>query len=419
MFRTLIFALAAFLSAGQAFAAQKIITFNAAMDAAARRQVIEGRGGRVIKDFDFINAALADFGDASRAAAITRAPGVTAAEDDEEVYWLASENSVTLDDAALLAGGLLAGEPGPVEPPVAPPAVSTQAPVAPVYVSTFSVEGKADHMPWSLARMHAPQAWASARGKGARVAVLDSGVDCAHPDLAAACAAGYNVLNPSLPPNDDKGHGTHVSGIIAGALNWKGMVGMAPEATIIPVKVLNSSGTGKVSEVIDGIGWAVRNKVDIINMSLGAAKFYESQSNAVKAARKAGILVVCSAGNDGGPVKFPAAYEGATAVTALDYASKLAPFSSRGPEVDFTAPGVKIFSAFPEGGYRLMDGTSQAAPHISGLAALAVGLGVKGADAIEAALIKASYDLGLPAYYEGYGVPIADRLVNNILAPKP
>jgi subtilisin len=420
MLRTLTLTLAALLAGGQAFAAQKIITFNASLDAPARQKLVESRGGRIIKDFGFIGAALADFQDATRAADITRAPGVTAAEDDAEIYWLAGENApMTLDEAALMAGSMLAGEAGPAVPPTVPPAVSTQAPVAPVYVTTMSVEGKADHMPWSLARMHAPQAWAFAKGKGARVAVLDSGVDCTHPDLAAACAPGYNAQNQALPPVDEKGHGTHVSGIIAGALNWTGMVGMAPEATIIPVKVLNSSGTGKVSEVIDGIGWAMRNNADIINMSLGAHTYSQAQEKAVKAARAAGIFVVCAAGNDAGVVSYPAAYEGATAVSALDFASKLASFSCHGPEIDFTAPGVKIFSAAPGVKYQLMSGTSQAAPHISGLAALAVGLGVKGGDAIEAALRQASFNLGLPAEQQGYGVPVADRLVAIITAPKP
>ncbi|OGR45358.1 MAG: hypothetical protein A2X35_03705 [Elusimicrobia bacterium GWA2_61_42] len=415
MFRTLTFLLAAFLTCGQAFAAQKIITFDDALDAAARRRLVESRGGSVVKDFAFIGAVLADFSDASKAADITRAPGVTAAEDDEEIYWLGSEDApATLEAAAALAGDLLAGGTGLAEPPAAGVSVSTPAPVAPVYVSTVNAEGKADRMPWSLARMRAPQAWALTKGRGARVAVLDTGTDCSHPDLAAACAAGYNVFNPALPPADDKGHGTHVSGIIAGALNWKGMVGMAPEAAILPVKVLNSSGSGKVSEIIDGMDWAVRNKADIINMSLGAHKFSEAQGKAVKAARKAGVLVVCAAGNDGGAVNYPAAYPEALAVTALDYASKLASFSSSGPETDFTAPGVRIFSAAPGGQFKLMNGTSQAAPHISGLAALAVSLGVKGPAALEAALVKASFDLGLPAYHQGYGVPVADRLVKNI-----
>jgi len=401
------------LSCAPAFAAQQIITFDAAYGPAARKRLVESRGGRIVKEFPFINAVLADLPEDQRAADIRRAPGVTGAEEDLEIYWLASEEEpMSLETAQTLALNILEGEP----PAVTPPVVSTPVapPQPPVYVSTANPEGKADHMSWGVARMRGPQAWAVTKGKGARIAVLDTGVDCNHPDLAPNCAPGYNTFDPGSIPADDKGHGTHVAGIIAGALNWKGVVGMAPEAAIIPVKVLNSSGSGKVSQIIDGMGWAVSNRVDIINMSLGSSKYSEAQGKAVKAARDAGILVVCAAGNDGGPVNYPAAYEDSVAVTSLDFSNKLAASSSRGPEADFTAPGVKIFSAAPNGGYALMSGTSQATPHISGLAALAVSLGVRGPDALRAALVKASVNLGLPPEQQGSGVPVAQRLVENI-----
>ncbi|MBI5744325.1 MAG: S8 family peptidase [Elusimicrobia bacterium] len=402
------------LACAPAFAAQQLITFDASLDTAARKRLVESRGGMVVKDFNFIGAALAQFPDSRRAEDLARLPGVATVEDDEEIYWLGSEDApLTPEAAAAQFSALLADTPAPA----VPPAASTQAPVAPIYVTTASVEGKADHMSWGTAKMRAFDVWPVTKGAGARVAVLDTGVDCAHPDLAPNCVAGYNVLNPRLPPDDDTGHGSHVSGIIAGALNWKGVVGFAPEASIIPVKVLNSSGTGKVSEIIAGIEWAMGQRPDIINMSLGSSKYSEAQAKAVKAARNAGILVVCAAGNDGGTVNFPAAFDGATAVTALAFDNTLAPFSCKGPETDFIAPGVKIFSAAPGGGFIAASGTSQAAPHVSGLAALAVGLGVKGADALEKALARASVSLGLPAYYEGYGVPVASRLLKNVLTP--
>ena len=403
------------LFAARAFAEPKIITFDAAVGPAEQARVVASRGGKIIKEFPFINAVLADFPENVRAADMARTPGVSGAEDDLEIYWLAvEENAVRLETAQALAQALLEG----AHPAAEPPAVSTPVapPQPPVYVSTANAEGKVDHMPWSVARLRAPQAWAAAKGAGARVAVLDTGVDCAHPDLAPNCAPGYNVFNPGALPADDKGHGTHVAGIIAGALNWRGMVGLAPEAAILPVKVLDSSGSGKISEIIDGIGWAVRNRVDIINMSLGAPKHSEAQSRAVKAARDAGVLVICAAGNDAGPVNYPAAYPDAVAVTSLDFSSKLAKSSSRGPETDFATPGVRIYSAAPGGSFALMSGTSQAAPHISGMAALAVSLGVKGPEAIRAALVKASVDLGLPPEEQGAGAPVASRLVANILA---
>ncbi len=401
------------LLASPAFAVQKIITFSPAMDAAAQARFIDSRGGKQVKQFPFINTVLADFHGNTRTADIARAPGVAAAEDDEEIYWLSSEESSFAEAAALSAREIKDGVPRTAQPP----SVSTPpAPIAPVYFSTVSVEGKIDHMPWSVAKLRVPQAWASTMGKGARVAVLDTGVDCAHPDLAPNCAAGYNVLAPGSAPYDDEGHGTHVAGIIAGARNWSGMVGVAPEATVLPVKVLNSSGTGKVSDILDGIGWAVRQKVDIINMSLGSAKYSEAQGRAVKAARAAGIFVVCAAGNEGGAVDYPAAFEDSVAVAAMDFSNKITAFSCRGPEIDFIAPGVRIYSAAPGDSFALKSGTSQAAPHISGLAALAVSLGVKGPDALKAALTKASFNLGLPPEQQGAGAPVASHLVSNILS---
>lgn len=413
MFRAILLPLSALLSAGQVFAAQKIVTFDPGTGPAEQSGIVESRGGRVLKEFSFINGVLADFPDSRRAAEISRAPGVSSSEDDEDIYMLDRAELSFAEAAALSARDIREGEPLPVQPP----AVSTPpAPVAPPYLSTANAEGKIDRVPWSASRLQLPQAWAATMGKGARVAVLDSGVDCSHPDLAPNCAGGYNAFNPKAAPDDDHGHGTHVAGIIAGARNGSGMAGMAPGATILPVKVLNSSGSSKTSDVLSGLDWTTRQKPHIINMSLGMSKYSEALGKAVKAARKAGILVVCAAGNDSGPVNYPAAFEDVVAVTSMDFANKIAKSSSRGPEIDFTAPGVRIYSAFPGGSFKLMSGTSQAAPHVSGLAALAVSLGVKGPVALRAALTKASYNIGLPPEEQGAGVPVASFLVNNILS---
>lgn len=416
MFRTMLFLLSVLLSGGQAFAAQKIIIFDDGLDFASQARLIESRGGRVVKEFSFINAVLADFPDSRKAAEISRVPGVNSSEDDEDIYMFDRTGLSFAESAALSARDIREGEPLPVQPP----AVSTPpAPVAPPYISTANAEGKMDRLPWSAGSLQVFQAWAKTTGKGARVAVLDSGVDCAHPDLAPNCAKGYNAFDPKAAPDDDNGHGTHVAGIIAGARNGSGMAGMAPDATILPVKVLNSSGSSKTSDVLSGLAWTTRQKPDIINMSLGMAKYSEALDKAVKAARKAGILVVCAAGNDGGPVKYPAAYEDSVAVTAMDFSNLITAFSSRGPETDFIAPGARIYSASPGGSFKLSSGTSQAAPHISGLAALAVSLGVKGPEALRAALVKASYNVGLTPGEQGAGAPIASRLVNNILSAQP
>lgn len=388
-------------------AGEKILTFADGVAPAEQARLVAERGGRVVREFPFINGLLAEFPEGTRSADLARAPGVHSAEEDREIRWLASERPLPLEAAQAEIAALLRA-----------PAGSTAAPISPVFVTTANAEGKIERLPWSLTRMGAPKAWTSTMGRGARVAVLDGGVECTHPDLAPNCAPGYNALAPGAPMDAGSGHGTHVAGIIAGALNWSGMAGMAPEATIIPVKVLNSSGTGKVSQVIAGMEWAVAQGVDIMNMSLGAPDYIEAQARAVKAARKAGVLVVCAAGNFAGDVGYPAGYEDAVAVTAVDYSNKLADFSCRGPAADFTAPGVRIYSAYPVNSYLLANGTSQAAPHVSGVAALAVGLGVKGEAALRAALVKASYSLGLPPEQQGAGIPLPAWLTEQVLSGK-
>ena len=400
------------LAAGPACAGQKIITFAEDVSPAEQARLVQSRGGRIVQEFPFINGVLAEFPEAVKTTDISRAPGVDSAEDDREIYWLASEQPSLLQAAQAETAALLRGEAAGAQPPQAP----APAPISPVYITTANAEGKTERLPWSSVRMGAPKAWARTKGKDARVAVLDGGVECTHPDLAANCAPGYNVLAPGTLPEDGTGHGTHVAGIIAGALNWSGMAGLAPEATIIPVKVLNSSGTGKVSRVIAGMEWAVAQGVDIINMSLGAPDYIAAQAKAVKAARKAGVLVVCAAGNFAGDVGFPAGYEDSVAVTAIDYSNKLAKFSCSGPATDFTAPGVRIYSSYPVKSFLLADGTSQAAPHVSGVAALAVGLGIKGEAALRAALVKASVNIGLPPEQQGAGVPLPARLIEQVPA---
>ena len=395
-----------------ALAGDKIIVFDPEVAPEAQARLVEGRGGRIIQEYPFINATLARFPDDVRTAELSRAPGVASAEDDAEIYWLASERPLALEAAQAQIVELLETA------KAAPPAASTQPVISPVYITSTAVDGKFERLPWSVVKLGATKVWGVTKGAGARVAVLDSGVECTHPDLAPNCVPGYNVLEPGTPPHDATGHGTHVAGIIAGALNWSGMAGLAPEASILPVKVLNSSGTGKVSQIIEGIRWAVGQKADIINLSLGSPQYSEAQAKAVKAARKAGILVVCAAGNFAGDIGYPAAFEDSVAVTAIDYSNKFAPFSCRGPETDFTAPGVRIYSSYPERSFYLANGTSQAAPHVSGAAALAVSLGVKGEAALREALKKASFDLGLPPEQQGAGVPIITRLVSDILAAK-
>ncbi|UPT74941.1 MAG: S8 family peptidase [Elusimicrobiota bacterium] len=270
---------------------------------------------------------------------------------------------------------------------------------------------------WGISRVHAPAAWEISQGKGVKVAVIDTGIDSAHPELSGSVDGGYSAITKTENPadyQDDNGHGTHVAGTVAAKKDGKGVVGVAPKARLYAVKVLDADGSGNLSDVIDGIVWAAKNKMDVANMSLGAPVDSEAMKRAIRFARGSGVVVVAAAGNSGGSVGFPGAYEDAIAVAASDYQDKVASFSSRGPEVDFIAPGVDVLSAKMGGGFASYSGTSMAAPHVAGLAAIAVSqgyVGLNGPDGVFAQLKKAASPLPeLEATIQGVGMIDAGKL---------
>ena len=271
---------------------------------------------------------------------------------------------------------------------------------------------------WGINRVHAPAAWVLTEGKGVKVAVIDTGIDSSHSDLSGSVDGGYSAITKTENPadyQDDNGHGTHVAGTVAGKRDGKGVVGVAPKARLYAVKVLDADGSGNLSDVIEGIVWAAVNKMDVANMSLGAPVDSEAMKRAVRFARGSGVVIVAAAGNSGASVGFPGAYEDTIAVAASDYTDKLAGFSSRGPEVDFIAPGVDVLSAKMGGGFASYSGTSMAAPHVAGLAALAISqgyVGLNGPDGVFAQLKKAATPLpgGLTAEQQGIGMIDAGKL---------
>ena len=264
---------------------------------------------------------------------------------------------------------------------------------------------------WGMEKVNAPSAWSRTRGKGVKVAVIDTGIDFDHPEITTV--GGYNAIDSSVSYKDDNGHGTHVAGTIAAADNDIGVVGIAPDVSLYGVKVLNARGRGTFAGVIDGIQWAVQNGMDVANMSLGASRGTEALKDAMDAAKAAGTIIIAAAGNSGGSVGYPAAYDSAIAVAASNSSDKVAYFSSRGSEVDLIAPGVSIKSTYLGGGYRSLSGTSMACPHITGLAALAVANGASGWDAVKAALEGAASPLegDIPREQQGAGMVDAGKLV--------
>jgi subtilisin family serine protease len=202
------------------------------------------------------------------------------------------------------------------------------------------------------------------------IAVMDSGINYRHPDFSANIKQGFNVLNPELSAFDDYGHGTLVAGVIAAQNNSIGIVGIAPDVALYPVKVLNEFGEGDLLDITTGIDWCIENNMDIINMSFAVENDDPILRQAIRKAVSAGIIIVASAMNSyGGDVGYPASYEGVISVTAVDKQIRLSETAPRG-KIDFAAPGVNILSTTVDQGYEMFTGTSIAAPHITGMIAM-------------------------------------------------
>lgn len=249
-------------------------------------------------------------------------------------------------------------------------------------------------LPWGVDRIDAEEVWADAgtpsTGSGVTVAVIDTGIDKDHPDLAANIIGGYNFVVKkgrldTAAWDDDNGHGTHVSGTIAGIDNDIGVIGVAPDASLYGIKVLNNRGMGYMSDVIDGILWAAEvnigtagspDYIDVISMSLSGPSS-SSLAAAVKTAYDAGIVIVAASGNDGySSVSYPAAYPQVISVGATDASDKVASWSNYDSNLDLVAPGVSVYSTYKNGGYATASGTSMACPHVSGTVALLLASGV-------------------------------------------
>ena len=232
------------------------------------------------------------------------------------------------------------------------------------------VVSQAQTLPWGVEKINADDTWSSVSGAGIKVGIIDTGINVGHPDLVGQVKGGYNTINPRRSYTDDNGHGSHVAGIVAATSNSFGVVGVAPKAQLYSIKVLDRHGSGYVSDIIEGIDYAIGQRLHVINMSLGLTQDIPSLRDAVIRAKNAGIVQVAAAGNSGGSVIYPAAYAEVIAVGATDSLDRIANFSSRGPAVDIAAPGVSIVSTHLYTNYATYSGTSMATPHVAGVAAL-------------------------------------------------
>lgn len=275
-------------------------------------------------------------------------------------------------------------------------------------------------VPTGVELIQAPKIWNKTKGKGVTVAVLDTGCDSTHPDLQERIIGGRNFTdddgsNPDIFL-DYNGHGTHVAGTIAAQQNDNGVVGVAPEASLLIVKVLNKKGSGQYEWIINGIDYAIEQKVDIISMSLGGPNDMPELHEAIKKAISNNILVVCAAGNEGDgddstdEFAYPGCYNEVISVGAINLERRSSDFSNSHNEIDLVAPGEKILSTYLKGKYATLSGTSMAAPHASGALALIKNLVNDdfGRELSEpelyAQLIKRTVPLGFSPKLEGNGL---------------
>jgi len=261
---------------------------------------------------------------------------------------------------------------------------------------------------WGPAMIKCPKGWDKTKGsKSVKIAIVDTGVDYAHEDIAANYVeGGYDFVNDDNDPKDDNGHGTHCAGIAAGVMNNnKGIAGVA-QVSIMAEKVLDADGYGYISDVADGIIHAADHGADIISMSLGGPGS-SAEEDACNYAWSKGVLLVAAAGNDGrSEVSYPAGYDSVIAVGAIDSNGKKCDFSNYGEKLELVAPGEAIISSIPGDNYEFYSGTSMATPHVAGVAALIKSLYPDYTNQqIRNLLRSTADDLGDPGkdIYYGYG----------------
>jgi thermitase len=289
----------------------------------------------------------------------------------------------------------------------------TQTPNDPYYVQQ-----------WGPPVINAGSAWdkvTPTQRANVTIAVLDTGINAGHEDLQASIVPGYDFINNNNNPVDGHGHGTHVAGIAAAiANNGKGITGIAGGAKIMPIKVMNDSGSGDYASIINGIKYAADHGADVISMSLGGPGSSQAMQDAVNYAISRGASVVAASGNSNSAVAFPGNCNGVITVGAIDSNKQRASFSNYGPEMDVMAPGVNIISSYKgtSSSYTSMSGTSMATPFVAGVTALVRAANPNLTSAEVTKIIdQATIDLGTAGFdnYYGYGLVDANKAVDLAL----
>ncbi|HHL3304477.1 S8 family peptidase [Bacillus sp. SM-B1] len=265
----------------------------------------------------------------------------------------------------------------------------------------------------------------SKKGKGIVIAIIDTGCEINHPDLKENIISGYNFTeddnsNPNIY-KDYRGHGTHVAGIIAASDNGKGIVGVAPESKLLILKVIDKNGVGSYKNLIKAIEFSMnwkgpnKEKVSIINISLGGSLPDKKLYTTIKKAKKKGIVIIAASGNEGdgnentNEISFPGFYKEVIQVGSITKDKKPSKFSNTNINLDFVAPGENIISTHLNNNYVQLSGTSMAAPYVTGAIALIIKMIGKQETEILPYLVKFylivhSQRLGFPNTQEGYGL---------------
>ena len=286
-----------------------------------------------------------------------------------------------------------------------------------------TMEALAQSLPWGQGRIDSEVAHANGEtGAGADIAILDTGIDSDHPDLAANIGEGKAFVSCSTKGgcrygakpadntcytswDDDNDHGTHCAGIADAIDNSKGVVGASTEATLHAVKVLDTCGSGSFSDIAAGVEYVANQGWDVASMSLGGSSSSSALKDACQYAYDKGVFLVGAAGNSGpctDCVGYPAAYDTVVAVSSTNESDGLSSFSSTGPEVEIAAPGSNINSTVP-GGYAEFSGTSMACPHVAGAAGQLMADGLTNTET-RSKLNSTAEDIGLASNESGNGL---------------
>ena len=289
------------------------------------------------------------------------------------------------------------------------------APPQPLLIRNYRMAPADESIDWGVKRIRAPEAWELSTGKDVRVGVIDTGIAADHPDLPGAVIGGFNAIDGGSYA-DDNNHGTYVASVLAARRNGVGMVGVAPDALLYSIKVMNSDGRGFISDIIEGCQWAIGEKIPVVNMSLGAEYNSIALREAIDEAAFQGMSVIAASGNEGdGQVLYPAGHDVAVCVGASNMDDRRMSWSNYGQalkENGALAPGEWILASDRFGELSRVSGTSIAAPHVTGIFALLLESGQIERESLREFIFQSASRSEDPDESSGHGIVDAKKALD-------